>query len=76
VKRFFFDFKGRERLLLDYRGSEFKSSHSAIDFAEMTAMRLTNSLTENWLGWSIEVRNAEGQMFSQIPIGATDFAAA
>jgi hypothetical protein len=68
MKRFFFDYRTHDKSLLDYRGHEFHSCKSAIDFAQEIALGLKHSLTENWAGWSVEVRSAEGEKFYTQPI--------
>jgi hypothetical protein len=75
VKRFFFDYQDKESSLLDYQGHEFKSPKGAIEFAKTVAEDLTHSLTGNWRGWSVVVRNAEGHMLSAIPVTTVDIAA-
>jgi hypothetical protein len=76
MTRFFFDYTTKDQRLLDYRGHEFKSSTSAIDFAEAIAEDLKNSLSANWMGWSVEVRNAEGRKLQSVPIDGFGLSAA
>lgn len=66
--RFFFDYKRKGQSLYDYQGDEFLSSNDAFDFAEATAELLKNNLSGDWIGWSIEVRNADGAKFYSLPI--------
>jgi hypothetical protein len=61
--RFFFDYVKKDESLLDYRGDDFSSAQSAIHYAQDVAQYLKHSLTEDWLDWSVEVRNAEGLKF-------------
>ena len=61
MKRFFFDYRGTDQTLLDYSGQEFQTIQSAADFAEAIAFHLMHSLSQNWSGWSVEVRNAAGE---------------
>ena len=63
MKRFFFDYTTNGQSLYDYRGDEFRNPQSAIDFAEAIAQDLKHSLSGDWLGWSVEVRDAEGTKF-------------
>ena len=65
---FFFDYTSNDRSLYDYRGEYFLSPEAAIDFAQTTAQVLTNSLSGDWVGWSIEVRNADGKKFVSLPV--------
>lgn len=66
--RFFFDYTSNDRSLYDYRGEDFLSPEAAIEFAQTTAQVLTNSLSGDWVGWSIEVRNADGKKFLSLPV--------
>jgi hypothetical protein len=68
MKRFFFDYTTKDQSLYDYRGDEFPSPRGAFKFAEEIAQDLKHSLTGDWVGWSIEVRNAEGQKFFSLPV--------
>jgi hypothetical protein len=67
--RYFFDYATNGESLLDYRGDEFHSSRGAMDFAETLAQLLTNKLANDWVGWSVEVRNVTGKRLFSIPIG-------
>jgi hypothetical protein len=69
MTRFFFDYRTKDLTLYDYRGDVFQRPQSAIEFAQATAQLLTNSLSGDWVGWSIEVRNVEGKRFVSLPIG-------
>jgi hypothetical protein len=68
MTRFFFDYRTRDQALYDYGGQEFKSVQSAEEFARMIVQDLSFSLTDDWHGWSIEVRNAECRRFLSLPI--------
>jgi hypothetical protein len=68
MMRFFFDYTSNDRSLYDYRGEDFRTPEAAIDFAQTTAQVLTNSLSGDWVGWSIEVRNADGKKFLSLPV--------
>jgi hypothetical protein len=70
--RFFFDYKSEQQSVLDYRGYDFKTSRSAIEFAEETLLLLKNSLNREWVGWSIEVCSAEGAKLCRLPIDAPE----
>jgi hypothetical protein len=76
MKRFFFDFTTRGQSLYDYRGDEFLSSRAACQYAEVIAEDLKSSRDGKWAGWSVEVRNAEGQKFSVISVGMPERCAA
>jgi len=68
MKHFFFDLTTTDQLLYDYRGDKFSSPQSAIEFAQETARMLKHSLSDDWTGWSVEVRNAEGKKYFSLPV--------
>lgn len=68
MKRFFFDYRAKDRSLFDYLGQEFRSPQGAIEFAEAIAQDLRHSLSNNWAGWWVEVRNAEGEKFYTLSV--------
>jgi hypothetical protein len=69
--RFFFDYKSQDQSLYDYKGCEFLTTRAAIEFAEVIAEDLRNSLAAEWKSWSVEVRNAEGEKLIALPVGST-----
>jgi CheY-like chemotaxis protein len=66
--RYFFDYTSQDRSLLDYRGDEFLSPEDAFDFAEATAQTMKSDLNGGWMGWSVEVRSAEGIKYFTLPV--------
>jgi len=66
--RFFFDYTAKGQSLRDYHGDEFLSAHDALDFAEATAQALMSNLNGDWIGWSVEVRDAEGKQYVALPV--------
>ena len=76
MTRFFFDYTAKEQSLLDYGGHEFRSPQAAIEFAEAIAHDLKHSLSENWRGWSVEVRNAMGMRLLSLPVDSPELEAA
>ena len=66
--RFFFDYTSQDRSLLDYRGDEFLSPDDALDFAEATTQTMKSDLNGDWIGWSVEVRNADGIKYFTLPV--------
>jgi len=68
MTRFFFDYTTKDQSLYDHRGDEFANFQSAIEFAQETAQVLTHSLSGDWAGWSIEVRDAQGKKFFSLPV--------
>jgi hypothetical protein len=67
--RYFFDCVATDRSLYDYKGSEFPNLEAARDFAEAMAQNLRDSLNNEWIAWSIDVRSAEGKRLITLPIG-------
>ena len=74
--RFFFDYTTSDQSLFDYGGHEFHSPRSAIEFGEAIAHDLMHSLSGKWIGWSVEIRNAEGKKCAKIPVGMLQLDAA
>jgi hypothetical protein len=68
MTRFFFDYRTSDQALYDYGGQEFRSVQSAEEFAQMIVQDLSYSLTTDWNGWSVEVRDAEGRRFLSLPV--------
>lgn len=68
--RLFFDFTNEANSLRDYHGVEFQTPQRAKEHADALARHMTKSLRGDWVGWRIEVRNAEGVRFLSMPIGA------
>ena len=66
--RYFFDYRLGDRSLYDYRGDEFNSSKSAIEFATEIAHLLSESLSGEWDGWSVEVREPGGAVVFQMRV--------
>jgi hypothetical protein len=61
MSRYFFDLKAKDESVFDYSGEEFSSGQSAIEHAKIVGEYLTNSLSGEWIGWSLEVRNEHGK---------------
>ena len=70
--RFFFDYASKDQALYDYQGDEFPNPQGAIDFAQEIAQDLNHSLARDWLGWWVEVRNAEGVKFFSMPVDSVE----
>jgi two-component system, chemotaxis family, chemotaxis protein CheY len=73
--RFFFDYKTKNHSIYDYNGNNFKNSEDAFNFGESTAQLLKNSFNGDWIGYSVEVRDALGKKYFSIPIGPSDTSA-
>jgi hypothetical protein len=74
--RFFFDYTKKDESLFDYRGDEFVNPKSAIDFAHAIAQHLKHSLSEDWLGWNVEVRDIKGLKLYAVAVDAIEATAA
>jgi hypothetical protein len=70
MMRFFFDYATQGQSLYDYRGDEFRNVDAAVEHAGAIAENLKHSLSKQWAGWWIEVRNAEGAKLSTVPVPA------
>jgi hypothetical protein len=70
--RYFFDYTTKGHSLLDYGGEEFHNTAAAIEYAETIAEHLTHNLTNQWAGWSIDVRNEDGERHFLLQIGAVE----
>ncbi len=73
--RFFFDYRTFNRSLLDYRGDEFKSAQSAVQYARDVVQNLNNSLSGDWVGWSVEVLDAKGMKFCSLAVDQSELPA-
>lgn len=66
--RFFFDFSQKNCSLNDYQGVEFLTFQSAREYADAIACHMQNSLRGEWIGWRVDVRNADGVTFFSMPV--------
>jgi hypothetical protein len=73
MNKYFFDLVGQERSEYDFRGREFSAPEKAFQLAELIALDLEMKGEGEWLGWSIDVRNAHGQ---QVPVREPEMNAA
>jgi hypothetical protein len=74
--RFFYDYTSADDAILDYKGQEFKSPAPAIDYGRTIADHLRHALNENWHGWTIAIRNIQGETVHQLIIGSLELEAA
>jgi hypothetical protein len=68
MKRYFFDLVGRQRSEYDYRGHLLSDLHKVRQLAELMALDLGVQSESQWSGWSIAVRNAQGQQFLSVAV--------
>jgi Domain of unknown function (DUF6894) len=73
--RFFFDYRTSNRSLLDYRGDDFRNVQGALEYAQAVVQNLNNSLSGDWIGWSVEVWDASGMKFCSLPVDASELPA-
>jgi hypothetical protein len=67
--RFYLDYRQGDKSLYDYDGDDFLSLGDVCEFAIATAQSLKHSLSDDWSGWSVEVRNPQGNMVFSVIIG-------
>jgi hypothetical protein len=68
--RFFIDYKTKGKSSYDYQEDDFTSSEDAFDFAQESAQSLKNELDGDGIGWSVEVRDAQGRKYLPFQVGA------
>lgn len=68
MQQFFFDYKTKDRSLLDYHGQRFHNTAGATKFAHEIVQDLKHSLSADWAGWSVEVRSANGEKILSLPV--------
>jgi hypothetical protein len=68
MQKYFFDLVGQDRSQYDYRGRVFAAPESAFRLAELMALDLNIRSEGEWSGWTIAVRNAQGQQIFSVPI--------
>jgi hypothetical protein len=68
MRRYFFDVVGRKRAEYDYRGRDFPAPDKAFRLAELMALDLAMEADDEWAGFSVKVRNADGGELFQVPV--------
>ena len=68
VMRLFFDVLKQQTLTYDFRGRDLCSPEDAAQTAELIAVGLGSSETNDWAGSQVQVRNAAGDTLFAIPI--------
>jgi hypothetical protein len=68
MQKYFFDLVGHGSSQYDYRGHVFAAPDKAFRLAELMALDLDIRGEGEWSGWSINVRNAEGQQYFSVPV--------
>jgi hypothetical protein len=49
-------------------GVEFRTFQGAREYADAITCHLQNSLSGEWIGWRVDVRNADGMKFFSMPV--------
>jgi hypothetical protein len=68
MKQFFFDVVSSECCSYDFHGRYLSRSEDAADVAELIAMDLGCSETDDWIGSQVQVRTAAGDMLFFVPV--------
>jgi hypothetical protein len=76
MKRYFFDLVSLDRAEHDFRGRECSSPELALQMAELIALDLELRSEGEWSGWTVKVRNPDGQHFFSVPVRSIDSVAA
>ncbi len=71
MNRYFFDRVGGKRSEYDYQGKDLPNPEAAHQIAELIAIDLEVVDEGIWSGWAISVRDAFGQQFCSVPVGAS-----
>ncbi len=68
MKRCFFDIVSARSRSYDYRGRNYSSPEDAARAAELFALHLGCSETDDWIGSQVQVRTAAGDMLFSVPV--------
>jgi hypothetical protein len=66
--RLFFDVFREDSRCYDYHGHIFHKREEATQMAELIAVDLGCSETDNWVGSHVQVRNAAGYTLFSVPV--------
>jgi hypothetical protein len=66
--RLFFDVLKQQSSTYDFRGGDFGRAEDAAQIAELIAMDLGCSETNDWVGSQVQVRNAAGETLFAVPV--------
>ena len=64
----FFDVLSPQSKLYDYQGRHFDKLEQVADMAELIAIDLENSDTDDWTGSQIQAKDIKGQTLFTIPV--------
>ena len=68
MNRFFFDVVSTQSRSYDYHGRSFSRTEDAASVAELIAMDLGCSETDDWIGSQVQVKNAAGDTLFSVPV--------
>jgi hypothetical protein len=68
MQKYFFDLVGEDGSQYDYRGRVLAAPDKAYRLAELIALDLDIRGEGEWSGWSIKVRDAQGQQIFSVPV--------
>jgi hypothetical protein len=68
MNRFFFDVVSTQSRSYDYHGRSFSRTEDAANVAELIAMDLGCSETDDWIGSQVQVKNAAGDTLFSVPV--------
>lgn len=68
MTRYFFDLVGQQRCQHDFRGRDLPTLEDARRLAELIAVDLATGPEDQWAGWSVAVRGADGRELFTVPI--------
>jgi len=68
MKRYFFDLNKTTANSYDYHGRHFRNPREARDLAEIMALDLSCSETEDWIGSIVKVCDSAGKTLFSIPV--------
>jgi hypothetical protein len=66
--RVFFDVVGDERKLYDYHGHFCPTQDHVLARAQLIALDLGSSETDDWIGAQIKAKNSRGEILASIPV--------
>ena len=66
--QFFFDVLNLQSSIYDFHGRYCDKPEYAVEMAELIAIDLGSSATDDWVGSQVQVRNVAGETLFSIPV--------
>ena len=66
--QFFFDVLNSQSSIYDFHGRYCDKPENAVEMAELIAIDLGSSATDDWVGSQVQVRNVAGETLFSIPV--------